>query len=61
MEGFYDPLITMFDRATSEGFIRPAHRELVLHAHDHETLLNQLRDYQPIMEEKWVPDRTLER
>ena len=61
VEGFYAPLIDMFDRATSEGFIRPTHRELVLHADTPETLLQQLQAYQPVTEEKWIPDRSLER
>src|SRR5499427_3746527 len=30
VEGYYDPLLALFDRAVAEGFLRPANRHLVL-------------------------------
>ncbi|RYG46837.1 TIGR00730 family Rossman fold protein, partial [bacterium] len=30
VDGFYSPLVALFDRATAEGFIRPEHRAIVL-------------------------------
>lgn len=45
--GFYDPLLTLFDRAVGERFVRPAHRELVLEETDPERLLDRLQRYEP--------------
>ena len=40
--GFFDPLIAMFDRAVSEGFIRQAGREIVVTDVDPATLVDRL-------------------
>ncbi|HEY9657039.1 MAG TPA: TIGR00730 family Rossman fold protein [Allocoleopsis sp.] len=53
IDGFYDPLIAMFDHATAEQFIRPVHRSLVFAANEPEALLNMLRSYQPTTTNKW--------
>ncbi len=52
--GYYDPLITMFDQAMNERFLRPAHRALVLEAQEPEVLIDLLADYQPMALEKWI-------
>ena len=52
--GFYQPLLTFLDHTTTEGFIRPQHRKLVLVAEDVEKLLQSLRQFQPPAEVKWV-------
>ncbi|PSB05579.1 TIGR00730 family Rossman fold protein [filamentous cyanobacterium CCP2] len=61
VEGFYDPLITMFDRATTEQFIRPIHRNLVLQAQEPEKLLKLLSDFEPVTTNKWAQEQDLER
>ncbi len=38
VEGYYDPLLALFDHAVAERFVRPEHRALVL-ASDESTLL----------------------
>jgi uncharacterized protein (TIGR00730 family) len=45
--GFYDPLIAQVDHAIVEGFIRPAHRALMLIDTDIARLLDHVRKYVP--------------
>ncbi len=52
--GFYAPLLKFLDHTREEGFIRPAHRELVLVADDAEQMLAQLKNFRPPNEVKWV-------
>jgi len=54
VEGYYDPLLAMFDRATEEQFVRPPHRLLVLEAQDPDRLLDKLATYEPITVQKWI-------
>jgi uncharacterized protein (TIGR00730 family) len=42
VDGYYDPLLEMSDRALSEGFVRSAHRDLLLSESDPERLLDRL-------------------
>ena len=51
--GFYRGLLAFLDHATSEGFIRPKHRDLVLVERDAEKLLQRLKKFQPPTEIKW--------
>ena len=52
--GFYAPLLGMFDHAVAEGFVRPAHRALVLEDTDPATLLEKMRGFVPPSTEKWI-------
>jgi uncharacterized protein (TIGR00730 family) len=52
--GFYSPLLQFLDHTREEGFIRPQHRELVLVADAPEVLLQQLRNFRPPTEVKWI-------
>ena len=49
VEGFYDPLIQLFDRALQEQFLRREHRELVLVHSEPEALVKMLAQHQPRM------------
>jgi hypothetical protein len=42
VEGYYDPLLQMADKASSEGFLRDGHRNLLLTDVDPEHLLDRL-------------------
>lgn len=63
VDGFYAPLLELFDRAVGEGFIRPEHRRLVLAASDPAGVLDMLAAWEPPPPtRKWVdaavaPDR----
>ena len=46
VEGYYDPLLEMADKALSDGFLRDVHRDLLLADVDPERLLDRLSDYE---------------
>lgn len=55
--GFYDSLLALLDHAAAEGFLRPAHRALVLVERAPEPLLDRLLAWQPAPAqpvEKWL-------
>ncbi|MBW4577147.1 MAG: TIGR00730 family Rossman fold protein [Aphanothece sp. CMT-3BRIN-NPC111] len=47
VEGYYDPLLRLFDQAMTEQFLNPAFRSLVLEASEPEHLVDKLASYQP--------------
>jgi uncharacterized protein (TIGR00730 family) len=54
VEGYYDPLLALFDRAVVEGFVHPSNRQLVLQGTEPNGLLNLLAAYKPPRTEKWI-------
>jgi uncharacterized protein (TIGR00730 family) len=52
--GYYDPLLTLFDRAVAEGFLRAANRALVIQDSDPGRLLDMLANHTPPQTEKWI-------
>ena len=52
--GFYDGLLTFFDRAVDEAFVRPHHRENVLHDTDPRRLLDRIAAFDPPAVPKWI-------
>ncbi|MDX2241077.1 MAG: TIGR00730 family Rossman fold protein [Leptolyngbyaceae cyanobacterium bins.302] len=54
VEGYYDPLLNLFDRAVEEKFLRADLRAIVLEASDPASLLDQFKEYQPRVVEKWA-------
>lgn len=54
IDGYYNTLIAMFDHATVEQFVRPAHRSLVLEAQDPNQLLDRMAAYKPVTVQKWI-------
>ncbi|MCK6389580.1 MAG: TIGR00730 family Rossman fold protein [Azonexus sp.] len=56
VNGFYDPLLAMFDRAVDEGFLRPQNRAMALAATDIESLLAQMAAYRPEPVSKWLKE-----
>jgi uncharacterized protein (TIGR00730 family) len=57
VDGYYDPLLALFDRAVQDRFLRPEHRALVIAEPEVENLLDRLACYQPAKLDKWI-DRT---
>jgi hypothetical protein len=47
----------MLDHAVAEGFLRPAHRGLVIADRDPEALLQKLADFTPVAAGKWADAR----
>ena len=52
--GYYDPLLALFDHATAEGFVPPAHRALVITETDPARLLDRLAEFTPPTTSKWI-------
>ena len=46
VEGYYDPLLAMADKALSDGFLRSVHRDLLLADIDPERLLDRLSAFE---------------
>jgi len=56
--GYYRPLISFFDRAVEQGFVREEHRKLVLVADRPDALLDQFLAWKPPAVEKWIDSRS---
>ncbi|HUE35967.1 MAG TPA: TIGR00730 family Rossman fold protein [Candidatus Acidoferrum sp.] len=52
--GFYSPLAQFLDHTTTEGFIRPKHRELVIIESEAQKILHRMKEFQPLTEVKWI-------
>jgi uncharacterized protein (TIGR00730 family) len=57
--GFYGPLVSLFDHAASEGFVRAEHRSLILLENDPERMLDLLQTHTPPATGKWVAPEEL--
>jgi uncharacterized protein (TIGR00730 family) len=53
VSGYYSGLIQFLDHTTTEGFIRPKHRELVIIENDPKNILRRMREFHPPTEVKW--------
>jgi uncharacterized protein (TIGR00730 family) len=56
VDGYYDPLLEMLDRAVSEKFLYPEHRQALYCAADPQELLGMLKTHQHPQEavERWM-------
>ncbi|UCV08042.1 TIGR00730 family Rossman fold protein [Dechloromonas denitrificans] len=54
VNGFYDPLLALFDHAVGEGFLREQNRAMALADTDIERLLDQMTTYRPEPVSKWL-------
>jgi uncharacterized protein (TIGR00730 family) len=54
VEGYYDALFALAERAAEDGFIRPEHRQLLLVDTDPTCLLDRLQDFEVPYVPKWV-------
>ena len=52
--GYYQPLAQFFDQAVSAGFLRPAHRRLLLVGHDPAAMLDQLAAWRAPAQERVI-------
>jgi uncharacterized protein (TIGR00730 family) len=58
VQGYYDPLLRLFDGAVAAGFLRAPHREMVLADADAGRLLDRFETYQPAIANKWITRET---
>ena len=56
VNGFYDPLLAMFDRAVADGFLRPQNRAMALADSEIESLLAQMLAYEAEPVSKWLKE-----
>jgi uncharacterized protein (TIGR00730 family) len=54
ISGFYDPLLTLLDRAVAEGFLKSENRRLLDISADPAELLDRLAIPLPSSEDKWI-------
>jgi len=54
VNGYYDPLLAMADRAVSEGFMKDIHRELLLTDTEPARLLDRMASYSLPLVDKWM-------
>ncbi len=54
IENYYGPMIELFDRAVTEGFVAPDHRDIVLTERDPDLLLDLMERYTPPITKKWI-------
>jgi uncharacterized protein (TIGR00730 family) len=52
--GYYDPLLTVFDRMVEAGFLSESNRALLLIEGDPERLLQRFDHYEPPKTAKWI-------
>ncbi|MGA0562988.1 TIGR00730 family Rossman fold protein [Ancylobacter sp. VNQ12] len=53
-DGYYDPMLSFLDHTVEEGFMRRAHRDMLLVAQYPEQLLARMRDYRAPNVIKWI-------
>jgi len=58
VDGYYDCLLTMANRAVEEGFLRDVHRGLLLSDTDPASLLDRMNNYVVPVVDKWL-DRSI--
>jgi uncharacterized protein (TIGR00730 family) len=54
VDGYWQPLVSFFDHAVEEGFLRRAHREYVLVAQEPAALLDALGRHQPPAQDRLI-------
>jgi uncharacterized protein (TIGR00730 family) len=54
VDGYYDPLLELFDAGVRERFIRPENRAIVMSETDPERLIDALLVSRPVMTPKWI-------
>ena len=54
VEAYYDALLAQANRAVEEGFLQPAHRDMVVVESGVKELLHRLAAAPPVMEPKWI-------
>jgi uncharacterized protein (TIGR00730 family) len=56
VNGFYDPLLALFDHAVGEGFLRQQNRAMALTDNNFDRLLESMMAYRPEPVTKWLKD-----
>jgi len=59
VNGYYDPLLALADRALNDGFLRQEYREILLADTDPVRLLDRLNSYTVPIVDKWIDRSSL--
>jgi uncharacterized protein (TIGR00730 family) len=59
VRGYFQPLMSFFDRAEQEGFLRPEHRRLVTLEEDPARMLERFERWEPPVVQRWIDDRAV--
>jgi uncharacterized protein (TIGR00730 family) len=51
--GYFNHLLSFVDHAVSEGFLKPAHRQLILVKTEPRPLIDSILKYKPELVDKW--------
>jgi hypothetical protein len=54
VNGFYDGLITLMERAIADGFVNPAHRDILVIERGVEALLDRIETHEMPLVAKWI-------
>jgi uncharacterized protein (TIGR00730 family) len=54
IDGYYDPLLALFDQAVTEQFVKPHHRKMVISDTRPESLVPRLLQYELPFAGKWI-------
>jgi uncharacterized protein (TIGR00730 family) len=54
VDGFFDPLFEIIDRAVEDRFMRIEHGQILRQSNDPAQLVAQLQDYRPVVVDKWL-------
>jgi uncharacterized protein (TIGR00730 family) len=54
VDGYFDPLLMLFDRGVEERFIRPEHRALIVEDSNPAALVDRLKRFEFPMLQKWL-------
>ena len=54
VDGFFDPLLAMLDQMAAQGFLRDAHRRMLIVDDEAERLLDRLARYEPPAVQRWL-------
>ncbi|XDD46084.1 TIGR00730 family Rossman fold protein [Leptospira sp. WS39.C2] len=57
--GFYDPLVKMFQTMVESGFLKKENLDLVVVLKESDEVLTHLRNYSPSKTEKWLSEDTI--
>ena len=58
--GYFDRLISFFDHAVEEGFVRNEHRNNLIISENIEDLITRMQNYKPLNMGKWIKDIKIE-
>jgi hypothetical protein len=54
VNGFFDPLLELFELAVRQRFVRPEHRDTIVIEPDPESMIDRLCAWTPVSVDKWL-------